>query len=238
MYTTWMNGIWNNWMMKPGKYNVSKMTTEQDTDLEGNLLFQDENGNYYTEKTLENGEKQYINEDNGETKDISELNPVLKHVPVPVQGVIYTLQGAAQVLKNDGLDAAIKYITDDPNTWNSIKQLLITALLAAFFGMLFKFVLDPAYQETKKSYKDMDGINILLTEMAYRPLKPATDSLYGIYNVIEYLGENTDPPIYNVPTKFVADAWKTAFGNKTAGQFISGNFAFARIFKQLANAKA
>ena len=238
MYTTWMNGIWNNWMMKPGKYNVSKMTTEQDTDLEGNLLFQDENGNYYTEKTLENGEKQYINEDSGETKDISELNPVLKHVPVPVQGVIYTLQGAAQVLKNDGLDAAIKYITDDPNTWNSIKQLLITALLAAFFGMLFKFVLDPAYQETKKSYKDMDGINILLTEMAYRPLKPATDSLYGIYNVIEYLGENTDPPIYNVPTKFVADAWKTAFGNKTAGQFISGNFAFARIFKQLANAKA
>ena len=104
--------------------------------------------------------------------------------------------------------------------------------------MLFKFVLDPAYQETKKSYKDMDGINILLTEMAYRPLKPATDSLYGIYNVIEYLGENTDPPIYNVPNKFVADACKTAFGNKTAGKFISGNFAFARIFKQLANAKA
>jgi hypothetical protein len=28
MYTTWMNGIWNNWMMKPGKYNVRKMTTE------------------------------------------------------------------------------------------------------------------------------------------------------------------------------------------------------------------
>jgi hypothetical protein len=23
MYTTWMNGIWNNWMMKPGQYNIS-----------------------------------------------------------------------------------------------------------------------------------------------------------------------------------------------------------------------
>jgi len=39
MYTTWMNGIWNNWMMKPGKYNVSRMTIEQETDLDGNLLF-------------------------------------------------------------------------------------------------------------------------------------------------------------------------------------------------------
>ena len=129
-------------------------------------------------------------------------------------------------------------MTEDPNTWNSVKQLLITGLLAALFSMLFKFVLDPAYAEVKKSYKDMDGINILLTELAYRPLKPATDSLYGIYNVIEYLGENTDPPIYNVPTKFVADAWKTAFGNKTTGQFISENFAFARIFKQLAKVEA
>ena len=115
---------------------------------------------------------------------------------------------------------------------------MITGFLAALFSMLFKFVLDPAYKDTKKSYKDMDGINVLFTELLYRPLKPATDSLYGIYNVIEYLGENTDPPIYNVPTKFISDAWKTAFGDKTAGQFISGNFAFARIYKQLANVEA
>ena len=97
-----------------------------------------------------------------------------------------------------------------------MKQLLITGALAALFSLLFKFILDPAYEETKKGFKDMEQINILLTELAYRPLKPATDSLYGIYNVIEYLGEGTDPPIYNVPTKFVSDAWKTAFGNKTA----------------------
>ena len=54
MYTTWMNGMWNNWMMKPGKYNVHKMTTEQDTDIDGSLLFLDEYGNIY---------KEIINED-------------------------------------------------------------------------------------------------------------------------------------------------------------------------------
>ena len=119
-----------------------------------------------------------------------------------------------------------------------MKQLLITMILAALFTSLFKFVLDPTYKEAKSAYKDMNNIEILLTELAYRPFKPATDSLYGIYNVIEYLGVCTDPPIYNVPTKFVADAWKTAFGDKTTGQFITGNFAFARIMKQIANVEA
>lgn len=238
MYTTWMNGIWNNWMMKPGKYNVHKMSIEQDTDINGNLLFQDENGNIYTEIIQQDGTKKYINEDSGEEKSEKELNPLLKHVPIPVQGIVYTLRDAGLILKNDGLQAAIKYITDDPNTLNSMKQLIITMILAALFTSLFKFILDPAYKEAKSAYKDMNNIEILLTELAYRPLKPATDSLYGIYNVIEYLGEGTDPPIYNVPTKFIADAWKTAFGDKTTGQFITGNFAFARIMKQIANVEA
>lgn len=238
MYTTWMNGIWNNWMMKPGKYNVHRMTTEQETDIDGNLIFQDENRNQYVEKTAEDGTKQYVNEDSGETKDISELIPVLKHVPIPVQGVIYTLKDAARILKHDGIQDAIKYVTDDPNTIHSLVQLAITAALAALFAMLFKFVLDPAYAETKKAYKDMDSINILLTELAYRPLNPATDSLYGILNVVKYLGDGMDPPLYNVPTKLITDTWKTAFGNKTTEQFISQNFAFARIYKQLANVNA
>ena len=238
MYTTWMNGIWNNWMMKPGKYNVHRMTTEQDTDINGNLLFQDINGNIYTEVVQKDGSKKYINEDSNEEKSINELVPILKHVPIPVQGVMYTLRDAGIILKNDGLDAAIKYITEDPNTLNSLKQLLITLLLAALFSSLFKFVLDPAYNEAKSSFKDKNNIDIILTELAFRPLKPATDSLYGIYNVIEYLGEGTDPPIYNVPTKFVSDAFKTAFGNKTASQFITGNFAFAKFMRPVANAEA
>ena len=60
MYTTWMNGIWNNWMMKPGKYNVTKMTTEQDTDVDGSLLWLDEHGNIFKEIVLEDGTKKYM----------------------------------------------------------------------------------------------------------------------------------------------------------------------------------
>jgi len=60
MYTTWMNGIWNNWMMKPGKYNVHRMTTEQDTDVDGSLLWLDEHGNIFKEIIQEDGTKKYI----------------------------------------------------------------------------------------------------------------------------------------------------------------------------------
>ena len=83
----------------------------------------------------------------------------------------------------------------------------------------------------------MSTVGIILTEFTYKPFDPATDSFYGPLNIIKYLGEGTNPPIYNVPTKFISDTWKTAFGNKTVGQFITGNFAFARIMKAAANLK-
>ena len=231
MYTTWMNGIWNNWMMKPGKYNVHKMTIEQDTDIDGSLLFLDEFGSIYKEIINEDGTKKYINLDTKEEKDIKELAPLLKHVPVIVQGVIYTLGDALKIFHKDGLEAAIEYIKSDVNTVNSLKHALFSSLLAALFALLFKFVLDPAYAETKKGYRDMNMLSIVMSELIYRSFNPATDSFYGPLNIIKYLGEGMDPPIYNVPTKFVSDAWKTAFGNKTVGQFITGNFAFARVMK-------
>lgn len=217
MYTTWMNGIWNNWMMKPGKYNVHKMRTEQDTDENGKLLWLDENGQITTENTG---------------------IPCLKYVPVIVQGIMYTLGDSLKILKNDGLKAAIDYIKEDENTVSGLKQFGISSLLAILFLILFKFVLDPAYAETKKGYKDMSTMAIVMSELTFKPIKPATDSLYGPVNIIQYLGENTDPPIYNVPTKFIADSYKTILGDKTVGQLITGNFALARIGKQAANIAA
>lgn len=237
MYTTWMNGIWNNWMMKPGKYNVHRMTTEQDTDVDGSLLWLDEHGNIFKEIIQEDGTKKYIDQVNGIEKTVNELAPLLKHVPVIVQGVMYTLGDALKIMNKDGLQAAIDYIREDENTVNSLKHAGASSLLAALFALLFKLILDPAYKETKKGYKDMAIVGIILNELAYKSFDPATDSFYGPLNVIKYLGEGTDPPIYNVPTKFISDAWKVAFGNKTVGQFVTGNFAFARIMKAAANLK-
>lgn len=231
MYTTWMNGMWNNWTMKPNIYNINRMNIEQDTDLEGNLLFADDNDIIYTQHILEDGTIEYINDNTGERISGENLTPVLKKVPIIAQGVLSTLSSALKVLKNDGQNEAKKYILADEKTKESMEHALYSLLLAMLFAMLFKFALDPAYKNEKKKYKDQAFLTNLITELAYRPLKPATDSLYGPINIIQYLGQSTDPPIYNVPLKALSDASKVVFGNKTIEQFITGNFAITRIFK-------
>lgn len=243
MYTTWMNGIWNNWMMKPGKYNVTKMTTEQDKDVDGSLLWLDEHGNIFKEIILEDGTKKYIDQVNNIEKTKEELVPLLKHIPVIVQGIFYTLGDALEIFNakdsfKEGMQAAIDYIKEDENTVNSLKHAGYSTLLAILFAMLFKFLWDPAYKETKKEYKNMTVMAQVLNELTYKSFGPATDSFYGPLNIVKYLGEGTDPPIYNVPTKFIGDSFKTLFGDKTFAQFVTGNFAFARIMKQTANVMA
>ena len=222
MYTTWMNGIWNNWMMKPGKYNVQKMKTEQDMDVDGNLLWLDEYGQITTENTG---------------------IPCLKHIPVIVQGIAYTLEDALKIFKaeedfSDGIKKALEYIKSDENTIASLKHAFLQTLLAIIFSILFKFVIDQKYAETKKGYKDMNTLGILMSELTFKPLRPATDSFYGPLNILEYFGESTDPPMYNVPLKMINDGIKTIFEDKTLGQFITGNFAVARIGKEIAKVQA
>jgi hypothetical protein len=39
MYTTWMNGIWSNYFMKPGKYTTTRVEPKQMTDESGRPLF-------------------------------------------------------------------------------------------------------------------------------------------------------------------------------------------------------
>lgn len=217
MYTTWMNGIWNNWMMKPGQYNIQRMKTEQDTDINGNLLWLDEYGQITTENTGV---------------------PCLKHIPVIVQGIAYTLGDAFNILNRDGYKAAIDYIKSDERAMRGLAQAGAQTILAIIFSLLFKFIIDPKYAETKKGYKDMNTLGILMSELTFKPLRPATDSFYGPLNIFNYFSENTDPPLFNVPVKMINDGVKTVFGDKTLGQFITGNFAVARIGKEVAKIQA
>ena len=81
----------------------------------------------------------------------------------------------------------------------------------------------------------MNTLGILMSELTFKPLRPATDSFYGPLNIFNYFSENTDdPPLFNVPVKMINDGVKTVFGDKTLKQFITGNFAVARIGKEVA----
>ena len=204
-------------MMKPGKYNVHKMLTEQETDIDGSLLWLDENGQITKENTGV---------------------PCLKHVPVIVQGVIPTLQDAVRIMHKKGFTAAYQYIMEDENTKTSIAHMGESAAIGLLLFLLLNFLLTPGYENTKKGFKDMNTISVLLTDLGYKSFKPAVDSFYGPINIIQYLGNGTNPPVYNVPTKFITDSYKTLLGNKTVGQFVTGNFALLRIGKNVANVAA
>jgi hypothetical protein len=65
-----------------------------------------------------------------------------------------------------------------------------------FWLMLFKLIFDPAYKDYKKEMKNNPVIANLMTEILYKSSGRMYDSFAGPLNIIEYFGENTNPPIY------------------------------------------
>ena len=235
MYTTWMNGIWNNWAMKPGEYNIHSMETKIQQDENGNNIYMLDDGRFVTEQIDEAGNKTYI-DDEGNSYSYSEVTPVLEQVPVIVQGIWYTLSDAFQILrdpKNGGLKATINYIMSNEVDKRNMAQGISSLLIALLFMILFNLALTPAYKESKKKSNDLNIGAKLLASISYRSLNGARDTFAGPLNIIEHFGENLNPPMYKVPVKLITDAGKTIFGDKTFKQLVTGNIAIARTYKDV-----
>lgn len=228
MYTTWMNGIWNNWFMKPGKYNIHKMLQRQETDAEGRKLFIDDNGLIVTEYINDDGSKVYKDE-NGEEYDLKKLTPILEEVPVIVQGIIYTLKDAFSIFRETkSIKSVYNYIQSNETDAKNMSQALKSLIIAMIWAILFKYALTPAYNESKKKTNDLNVAQRLAMSITYRSLNGARDSFSGPLNVFEYFGEQMEPPIYRVPMKLIQDGGKVIFGDKSLGKFIASNFAIIR----------
>ena len=221
MYTTWMNGIWNNWMMKPGQYNISQRNWEQERDENNKLLFFDENGGIVTEDEL---------------SPESPRVPVMKNSPMIVQGIWYTLKDMFHILNEDGWSALQEYYKATPSARKNMLKGLSDLLMYLFWLMLFKLIFDPAYKDYKKEMKNNPVIANLMTEILYKSSGRMYDSFAGPLNIIEYFGENTNPPIYQVPIKIITDSAKFVFGEKTFWQLTSGNISAFRAYKDTYNA--
>lgn len=235
MYTTWMNGFYNNWFMKPGQYNINRMETEIETDENGNQIYMDDYGNLVTRIQNNDGSIIFIDKDGNEI-DGKDLTPVLKNVPIIVQGIWYTLKDAFQIIRQKdggGLAAAYKYIQSNEVDKRNMKQAIYSLLVALLFMLLFTFALTPAYKDSKKKSSDLNLGAKLLASISYRSLNGARDSFAGPLNIVEYFGEQLNPPLYKVPVKLISDTSKTIFGDKTFKQLITGNIAIARTYKDI-----
>lgn len=220
MYFTWLNGTINTYYMKSQENKVGKILQIQDTDINGNKLYYDEYGNILT---LEEG---------GD-KDM----PVMKNQPCISYGIIQTLQEIASIWKDEGYSSVKKYIEGSPTDKANLRKLGSDILMSLLFLLLFKGCfglyqgLDDVYAEYKKDMKNNPAIQNLAIEVLYKGSSRSWDDFQGPLNIIQFFGENMNPPYYSVSTQLIKDGFNTAFGEKTMESFIANSSGLFRSGK-------
>lgn len=215
MYTTWMNGIYNNYFMKPGVSQISQRKVVQQRDENGKLLFFDENGGLTTEDTGV---------------------PYIKGVPMIVQGIYYTAQEMFKICKDNGFKAMKEYLKEDPIAAQNFKKGLSDLLMSLLHLVLINLALSGQYRDYKKVMRDNPVIQNLIVEVLYKSTSRAWDSFQGPLNILNFVGENMNPPVYQIPIKLISDSGKFLFGEKTFGQIVTGNLAIGRSYSDTYNA--
>ncbi len=210
VFSTWMNGIVNNYLTKPGIYDDAPLTLEQDTDESGNPLFFDKDGNITTEDTGV---------------------PVYKQVPVMIQGILYTIGDSLKAFQNGGLSTFKAEIWTDPVQRKNLEKLFWDIFMWILFGALFKLAIQPLYKEYKKNADGEDIVSNALVEVLFKSSSRSYDGFKGPINIIEYLGNNTNPPVYTMPVKVLNDLGSFVFGDKTFGELTTGNIAILKTFQ-------
>lgn len=214
MFTTWMNGIVNNYFMSPQKNNVSKLVQEQEINDQGEKLYFNEQGEVLT---LEEGGDENL--------------PVYKNVPMITQGIMYTVLDMARLCKSGGVKAALDYMQGNEVAKANMRKLISDLLMWALFAMLFKLALDPAYKEHKKTAADNPVVVNLVTEILYKSSSRAYDQYKGPMNVIQFFGENMNPPFYSTPVQVLNEAGQAIMGQKSWKYLIFDNTGLTRSFK-------
>ena len=209
-FFTWMNGTINTYFMSAQKNKTSKLKRKQEVDEQGNKLFFDEDGNITTEDTG------MIAWDN---------------VPCPVVGILPMLNEARNIMMNDGWKSALAYLKSDEVYKANVAKLESDALLWALWALFFTLIADPAYKDYKKTMKDNPVLVNLLTEIIYKSSSRAYDDFKGPLNVIQYFGENLNPPMYSQPVEIMKDAFSVITGDKNLTYLLLDNTGFTRSFR-------
>lgn len=216
MFSTWFNGIVNNYFMKPQKNGAFGLQQIQETDDQGHPLFYDEHGGITTEDT---GMK------------------VTKQVPIIVQGIFPTLGVLVDIFrKTDGglstkIEQMRKYLNADQHEKANMRKLLSDLLMWLLFSMIFKLAVSPAYKDYKKSMDENPLLVNMITEVLYKSTSRAYDQYKGPMNIIQFFGENMNPPTYSQPVQLIYDATQALVGNRSFKYLLFDSSGFTRSFK-------
>ena len=230
MFSTWMNGIYTNYMMKPGQYQNGEFTLEQATDEAGNLKFFDDLGQTIIQITDNEGNVKYFYEGTGQeaTENLTMIQPVMDKVPIVIQGIWYTLTDSLKALTNGNFREDIWL---DPVQRQNLDKLFSDLLAGILFALIYGLALNPAYKEFKKGMKNRDVITNAAVELLYKSSSRSYEGFRGVYNVFEYLGENTNPPIYSQNIKLLKETCSVLIGKRSFSDALNGNVAVFKTFQ-------
>lgn len=212
MFSTWMNGIVDNYAKSP---QISKMSLHEEQETRnGQKLYFDKHGNI---ATLEEGGNPDA--------------PVMKDVPDIVQGILYTLKDTLAEGYYNGLDGIKENVWKNKQQQANLRKLFSDLLMALLVAGLFKLVFDPAYKDHKKNGNGQEILANAATELLYKGSSGAFDGFSGPFAMLDYLGTSTNPASYKVPNKIINDTWKFISGQNSLGTTIMNSQALFRSFQ-------
>lgn len=243
MFATWFNGAVDNYFADPDIYENGLHELVQDEDEDGNKLYLDKDGLQLKGYENEDGTITYKYLDGTEYKgDPPAID--MKGVPLPVQGIWHLCgeiknlfkyelikSGDFKAFKNRFMDEIYRNTTNKPLMWKGLSDAMLLALFLFLFKMIFGPSHDEFVKEVKKNPTAYNPALVLFENIIFKGGSRSYDGFKGGWNAIEYLGEDTDPPIYNFPIKLTADVFKTVFGDKTVGDVLTGNLGVFRAFQ-------
>lgn len=212
MFTTWMQGHVNNYLMKTQE-NESRLLEVQDTDEFGRLLYFDENGGVTTNKTD---------------------RPVKKHVPMIIEGIVYTVGRLAKAGYKDGIQGMKDFLDGNVIAQQNLRKLFSDFAIGLLLSLLFK-ALSVEYKEYKKNAEKNPVVQNLITELLYKGTSKSYDTFLGLYNLIELIGDNRATPIYSVPVELFKNVINNISGDKSFDTLLFNNTGFGRSIKDTYN---
>lgn len=84
------------------------------------------------------------------------------------------------------------------------------------------------YTEFKKDSFNNSVVENALAELMYKSASRSYDGFMGPVSIIQFLGENTNPPAYQLSLKIPSDLMKFVLGDKTFGELMTGNVPLFR----------
>lgn len=207
-FSTWMNGIWDVYF---GKRRESSHLTEK------------------RQAVNDNGELLYLTDDGQITTEVTDM-PFLQDVPVIVQGIMYTLKDIMDIVlfQNNKFGAFKSQILQNKMQLGNLKKVLSHLIIYLIMSMLFKRIIDPAYEKHKKEGDGENFVGNYILELLHDGGSACYEEFKGPFPIFGYVIENTKPAAFQWQQKFARDTWKLMSGDKSAAEYVIGMNALAR----------